>query len=374
MKIDRLIDFDNFEYKWDEIEKISEFKKLKHCEQNPKWHSEGNAWEHTKLVCKHAVEQCKLQVWDEYWSKVFLTSALFHDIGKATTTHQGKDGRWHAYGHEIESERMTRRILWDEDCEFREGVCAIVKYHMLALQLFDSKDPLGKIAEISREVPSMHVLMLLKKCDILGSIQEDEVGKGSDLAKMESLRKIIDHMSCRYIQFPDYVHEYKNYIDMKNKKHITVYVMIGLPGSGKTTFANEIVRSGKADVIISRDSIREELGYCDKDEKAVLSKGKENEVTNVFNEKVLKAAKEGKRIVIDNLNLKKEYRIGYKNLLSNYDVEWIYYYVEADNISTNMARRKSQISENVFNEMIGKLEWPTIDEYKEKENFIIVRT
>ena len=61
-------------------------------------------------------------------------------------------------------------------------------------------------------------------------------------------------------------------------------------------------------------------------------------------------------------------------MLSNYDVEWIYYYVEADNISTNMARRKSQISENVFIEMIGKLEWPTIDEYKEKENFIIVRT
>ena len=269
---------------------------------------------------------------------------------------------------------MTRRILWDEDCMFIEGVCALVKYHMLVLQLFDSKDPLGKIAEISRQVPSMYLLMLLKKCDILGSIQEDEIGRGSDLTKMASLLRLIDQMSCRYIPFPDYVHEYKNYVDMKSKKQVTVYVMIGLPGSGKTTFANEIVRSGKADVIISRDSIREELGYCDKDEKAVLSKDKENEVTEVFNEKILKAAKEGKRIVIDNLNLKKEYRIGYKNLLSNYDVEWIYYYVEADNISTNMARRKSQISENVFIEMIGKLEWPTIDEYKEKENFIIVRT
>lgn len=374
MKINRLIDFQNFEYRWDEIERIPEFKKLKNCEQSPKWHGEGNAWVHTKLVCKYAIEQCKMQVWDEYWTKLLLTSALFHDVGKSTTTHQGKDGRWHAYGHEFESEKITRRILWDDDCVFREDVCALVKDHMAALQLFESKDPLGKIAEISREVPSMYVLALLKKCDILGSIQEDEVSKGSDLTKMVSLIRIIDNMSCRFVPFPDYAHEYKKYVDTKTKKHITVYVMIGLPGSGKTTFANEIVNSGKADVIVSRDSIREELGYCDKDEKVVLSKGKENEVTGIFNEKILKAAKEGKRIIIDNLNLKKEYRNGYKSLLSNYDVEWIYYYVEADNLSVNIARRKSQITESVFNEMIGKIEWPTSSEYGPSCNFGIVHT
>lgn len=374
MKINRLIDFQNFEYNWTEIEKIPEFKKLKNCEQNPKWHSEGNAWEHTKLVCKHAIEQCKMQVWDEYWGKLLLASALFHDIGKAVTTHQGKDGRWHAYGHEFEGEKITRRILWDEDCEFREGVCSLVKYHMLALTLFESKDPIGKIAEISREVPSMHVLALLKKCDVLGSIQEDEVSKGSDLTKMVSLIRIIDNMSCRYNPFPDYIHEYKNYIDKMTKKPITVYVMIGLPGSGKSTFAHKLVDDGYADVIVSRDTIREELGYCESGEKVVLSKGKENEVTKVFNETILDAAKNGKRIIIDNLNLKAEYRNGYKSLLSNYDVNWIYYYVEAENLSVNMARRKSQITENVFKEMINKLEWPTIDEYKDKDNFVIVRT
>ncbi len=373
MKINKLIDFIHLEYNWTEIEKMPEFKKLKNCEQNSKWHSEGNVWEHTKLVCKHAIEQCKMQVWDEYWAKLLLTSALFHDIGKAVTTHQGKDGRWHAYGHEFEGEKITRRILWDEDCEFREGVCSLVKYHMLALTLFESKDPIGKIAEISREVPSMHVLALLKKCDVLGSIQEDEVSKGSDLTKMVSLIRIIDNMSCRYNPFPDYIHEYKNYIDKMTKKPITVYVMIGLPGSGKSTFAQKLVDDGYADVIVSRDTIREELGYCESGEKVVLSKGKENEVTKVFNETILDATKKGKRIIIDNLNLKAEYRNGYKSLLSNYDVNWIYYYVEAENLSVNMARRKSQISESVFNEMISKLEWPTSNEYT-NGNFTIIHT
>ena len=105
-----------------------------------------------------------------------------------------------------------------------------------------------------------------------------------------------------------------------------------------------------------------------------MNKEKESKVTKVFNEMILDAASEGKRIIIDNLNLKFEYRNSYKSLLSNYYVEWKYIYVEAENLSVNMARRASQITENVFKEMINKLEWPTIDEYKEKENFIIVRT
>ena len=376
MKINKLINFKTFEYNWDEILKIPEFKKLKSCEQNPKWHGEGNAFIHTQLVCEAASNMCREREWENEpgYAGLLLTSALFHDIGKANTTHQGKDGRWHAYGHEFESEKITRRILWDEDCSFREGVCALVKYHMAALTIFNSKDKLGKIAELSREVPSMYILSLLKRCDILGSLQEDENSKQCDIIKMETLDMITDRMDCKYYPFKDYFLMPKKFMDGKEKKNITVYVMIGLPGSGKTTFANDLVKNGFADVIVSRDSIREELGYCEKDEKVVLSKEKEDEVTNAFNNKILKAAKEGKKIVIDNLNLKKEYRNGYKTLLSNYNVEWVYYYVEAENLSVNIARRKNQISESVFNEMIGKLEWPSLDEYELSSNFRIVHT
>ena len=32
---------------WNYVMTIPEFQKLKECEQNPKWHSEGNALEHT---------------------------------------------------------------------------------------------------------------------------------------------------------------------------------------------------------------------------------------------------------------------------------------------------------------------------------------
>ena len=50
MKISDLIDIEKLEYRWDIIELITEFAVLKTCEQNPKWHSCGNVWNHLKLV------------------------------------------------------------------------------------------------------------------------------------------------------------------------------------------------------------------------------------------------------------------------------------------------------------------------------------
>ena len=58
MKISDLIDIEKLEYKWDVIELIPEFAILKTCEQNPKWHSCGNVWNHLKLVCQAALDYC----------------------------------------------------------------------------------------------------------------------------------------------------------------------------------------------------------------------------------------------------------------------------------------------------------------------------
>ena len=206
----------NLEFRWDNIEKIPEFAKLKECEQNPKWHSEGNVFLHTKLVCENAVkkineyamihdnnygtyniarnfdkfETCYLEPELYNFALTLLTAALFHDIGKGVTTAKGKDGNWHSYNHEFEGEKVTRQLLWDERVNFREDVCSLVKHHMLPLNLFERKNYMEEMVKIAHNVPSFELLIMLKECDLEGSIQKDNVLKEKDRIALEELKQI----------------------------------------------------------------------------------------------------------------------------------------------------------------------------------------
>lgn len=363
------------DYNWKKIWKIDEFSKMEDCEQNPKWHSEGNVKKHTMLVC----EAAKKIVSENYEtngliytevdfidSLILLTAALFHDIGKIRTTKIGKDGNWHSYNHEFEGEKMTRRILWDTGYHFREEVCALVKYHMVPLNILVRKDYMEAIAKISCEC-SCELLYYLKKCDLIGSIQKDEMLKNNDFMKLDDFYEISKQIENSEISIPNRGRFlYQRNLDSLSKKPLGLTVMIGLPGSGKDTFIKEHFNSEKY-AVICRDVIRVELGFCKENEKIVGTSKQEEEVTKVFNEKMLDAAREGKSIVINNTNLKEEYRTAYTRFLSNYNVYVQYIYIEASSLSKNIERRKGQINENIFNSMIEKFEWPTINEY---DNFI----
>ena len=87
---------------WDYIYSIPEFAALKTLHQNPKWHSESEFVSgHVERVaneCKSWIE-CKHNL-DEEFAVILMMSALFHDIGKATTTFlKESDNMWHHYGH-----------------------------------------------------------------------------------------------------------------------------------------------------------------------------------------------------------------------------------------------------------------------------------
>ena len=364
MKISDFID-SKFQYNWDFIETVPEFARLKECEQNPHWHKEGNAWEHTKRVCLAAQnmlfsETAKRPSYQKY---VFLAAALFHDIGKGTTTKIGKDGNWHSYGHEFESERITRLLLWDENMFDREQVCSLVRLHMEPQFLFDKKNYLEKMVEWNN-MTNVDTLIRLKKCDLYGSDQEDEVGKSIELSKLNTMQKIassIDFYSVPMLNKMPWKYE-KMWSD---GTPTTVYLMIGISGAGKSTVIPNIAESESISdyTIVSRDRIREELGYCAQGEKVVLSSEQEDEVTKIFNDKLISAAESGKTIFIDNLNLKRKYRDSYKELLKKFPAKWIYVYVEAPNFEENIVRREGQVSSDTLKRMISNIEWPAPEEY-----------
>lgn len=89
------------------------FPELEMCigvEQNPKYHPEGDVFEHTMLVV-----DCAAQLRDRAKEPLgFMLSALFHDLGKCVATERQPDGKITAHGHEVKGlpmvERQMRRL------------------------------------------------------------------------------------------------------------------------------------------------------------------------------------------------------------------------------------------------------------------------
>lgn len=365
MRIKDLVDVKNFKYNWEYIETIPEFAKLKECEQTKKWHGEGNVWIHTQRVCEEAVNLCHRLAWyhETTWATQLLVSALFHDIGKGVTTIFTKED-WHSYGHEIEGEKITRRLLWDEGFEVREPICALVRWHMEPLKVFESKHYVEKILEISKVVPSWHILLYLKECDVRGSQPSDKNATKVDLLKLSDINRLASRLNCFYGETNVPQLERLNHKTF-DKKKITVYMLFGLPGAGKSTAINEITKTitNRPYTIVSRDIARYELGFCKEGEKMVGTTEQEKAVSDKCNEMILTAASFGDDIIIDNTNLKKAYRDNYHTLLQDYDVLWVYVYVEASKLEKNLLRREGMINASVFDNMIRGFEWPSTNEY-----------
>jgi predicted kinase len=361
------------EINWDFLETIPEFAVLKDCEQNPKWHSEGNVLNHTKL----ALEKLNTEVLDMdlYYSLsddellMLRATVVLHDIGKGVTTSLGKDGNWHAYGHEFEGEKIARVLLWNEDIHVRETICSLIKFHMEPLRLFESKNWLNKMIEIGCRIPWKY-LWIVKMADLLGSVQINGGTMKDDLMKMELIKETAQALGIWEGKNRDKFKNIAKYSDraalpwkVSYSPEKVAYIMIGLPGAGKNTFINKNVP--KDAIQISRDDIRVELGFCKPDEKYLGTPEEENRVTVLYDEKLSNAISLNKKIVLNNVHLKKKYRDVSVNLLRKNGYKIIYVYVEAPTLDINYNRRDGQISPNIIKGMALSFEWPDVTEYDE---------
>lgn len=361
MKINDLIIYshvDNkYTIKWDYISNISEFKELQFVEQSPEWHSEGTAWNHTKLVVEEAVKYVKERNITGFYGTALIASALFHDIGKSATTFTGNDGKIHSYGHEKFSDKITRKLLWDEDVHLRELVCNCVKLHMMCHDLKKLKQYSAfkkRIEYLKSNSLNFTTLCELHFCDVSGSIY-NFANKQNDLShSMYLIRFANDFESLRELYH--FIHPATS----------TVHVLIGLPGAGKSTYAESIKTENT--VILSRDIIRTELGFCNEGEKVICTKEQEDLVTEVFEDRFINALDARQNVIIDNLNLKRSYRDDYKQLTQGYNICWNYVYIQTPSLEDNYNRRPT-FSKEVIDGMINKLDYPDPSEY---DNLVII--
>jgi len=117
------------------INMFPELSLLIRLEQNPKWHPEGDVWNHTMMVidkAKEIADEDNLQGEDRI---VLLLAALCHDLGKALCTTTNEEGRIISYGHDKLGEKPTRSFLKLIDCPNKiiERVVSLVKEHMISI-------------------------------------------------------------------------------------------------------------------------------------------------------------------------------------------------------------------------------------------------
>ena len=358
----------NIEY----LKTIPEIAKLSECEQNSKWHSEGNVLNHTLLAIEKFEEYIK--PWGVYVSlsneqkRILRAAIVLHDIGKGVTTFIGKDGNWHAYGHEIEGEKIARILLWDEKIEIREKICSLIRYHMEPLKIFDSKDWVSKIIEIGGRI-EWKLLYFVKMADLLGSIQQNGGSIESDIMKLNLIKKTAMALGLwdnyDFESYNNLIPFFKNrdFFPWKvEKKDNTAYLMIGIPGAGKNTYISENLTNENT-VSISRDDIRIELGYCKDGEKYVGSTEEEKNVTDRYFEILNDAIKNGKDVVLNDMNIKRKYRDILTTYLRKEGYSITFVYVEAPTLAHNIQRREGQISVEVIKKIALSFEFPEPVEY-----------
>lgn len=143
---------------------------------------------------------------------------------------------------------------------------------------------------------------------------------------------------------------------LESQKTSKVYIMVGLPGSGKSTWIKNNL--SKDIEIISKDNIRKELGIMSKDQiKKIGDKEQEKQVKKIHNERFETALKEGKDIVLDNTNIGKT--LTYILQKSHqYKAETIGVNIKTDK-ETCMKRRENCISKEVYDNMEKELKWLT---------------
>ena len=139
-----------------------ELKMLVGVRQDPVYHPEGDVWTHTMQVLDRAA-LVRDQASDPY---PFLLLVLAHDLGKAVTTEE-KDGRIHAYSHEVEGMPLVRSLVGR--ITDRNDVSAylenMVPLHMKPNVMAQARSPVKSTNRLFDGAASPEDLILFSWCD-----------------------------------------------------------------------------------------------------------------------------------------------------------------------------------------------------------------
>lgn len=139
---------------------------------------------------------------------------------------------------------------------------------------------------------------------------------------------------------------------------VTLYFLVGMPASGKTTWAEEKIKSGENIIHLSSDLLRVEL-YNN-----INDREHNSEVFNVMNKRTKDYLKNGVNVIYDATNINSKRRTSFVKELKKIDCKkiCIYFAVNPSVCMNNDCNRDRQVGDRVIEKMYKNLQVPMYHE------------
>lgn len=225
----------------------------------------------------------------------------------------------------------------------------------------DTEKDRKKLENLSKKLESVYD-------ELKGMRKKGLASKKMEMSDGNIIWKVIKHAG--YIDkcwdYYDKVYDRVNTIDEAVSRNNsgekpTAYLMIGMPGAGKSTWA----KNNLPDLpVVSRDIIRgyEEVGVSKGvDDKKVGSKDQETLVTDIERREIKELCEKGEDFVVDDTNTGK-YRKGMVDYIRSCGARVVGIYVETD-AETCKSRRDGVIPGDAMDRMFGRMIKPNAEEF-----------
>jgi putative nucleotidyltransferase with HDIG domain len=354
-------------------------RKLRGSTQDAIHHAEGDVWIHTRMVVQALIDS---QGWRELPAGRRLelfAAALLHDVCKPETRRQEGE-RITNRGHSRAGANEARQILWRMGWDFsaRERVCTAIAVHQVPFWIIDDKP--WKLTRALVEVSlncGNDFLYHLSLADAKGRICRDQ---SKLLDNVELFKEAAVEEGCF-----DYPYQFSGdfariayFNDPERKRpdiilHDTtssdfvVTCLVGLPGSGKSTWAKAAAGSDLrflGQEIVSLDHIRGELDIDPEDSDA------QGRVIQFAKEEVRKRLRLKQSFIYDATNLSRQFREPLLALFMAYGARTRVVYIESlasEHASRNEDRGRSAVPRSAVERMMRKWEPPTAAECHDLE-------
>jgi predicted kinase len=328
------------------------------CQQDAEWHSEGDVWTHTKMVCRQLPEINEWASLSQHERMILIFTALFHDAGKPETSRfDPGTGRIQSPKHTIRGEHLARHVLRDLDCDIaaREEIAQLVRYHGRPAFLMERSSPQHEVISLSWLV-SNQLLYLFALADTRGRATSSMSRPEESLHYWKLMAEESSCFDSPYpfanaqarFQFYRQANADLHYVPHEEYR-CKVTLMSGLPGGGKDTW----LAKNRPDLpVVSLDDIRGQL-----DVEATDNQG---QVVQEAKEQCRELLRTGRSFAFSATNLIRQTRKRWIDLFADYKarVEAVYVEPRFETILSQNKQRQRPVPENVIRELADRVEPP----------------